>query len=99
VGSSGGRVRIKGPLGVSRQARTRVDGAEPQSTLRGSAELGRRTRASVRWDIRPAGNGSRVTLTGTVEQASLYDRILLAAGGRWWLQRIFERALQNLGRV
>jgi hypothetical protein len=97
--SSGGRVRMKGPFGLSREARTRVDAAESPSTLRGSAEIGRRTRASIRWEIVPAGGGSRVTLTGTVDQASLFDRLLLAAGGRWWLQRIFERALQNLARV
>jgi hypothetical protein len=87
------------PLGISREARTRVDAVEPPATLRGSAEIGRRTRASIRWEIVPAGGGSRVTLTGTVDQASLFDRLLLAAGGRWWLQRIFERALQNLTRV
>jgi hypothetical protein len=97
--SSGGRVRMKGPLGISREARTRVDAVEPRATLRGSAEIGRRTRASIRWEIAPSGSGSRVTLTGTVDEASLYDRVLLAVGGRWWLQRMFERALQALARV
>jgi hypothetical protein len=99
IGTTGGRVRIKGPLGISREARTRVDAAEPPSTLRGSAEIGLRTRASIRWEIVPAAAGSRVTLTGTVDEASLYDRLLLRLGGRWWLQRIFERALQALARV
>ena len=90
---------MKGPLGISREARTQVDAAEPPSTLRGSAEIGRGTRASIRWEILPAENGSRVTLTGTVDRVSFYDRVLLRLGGRWWLQRIFERVLQQLARV
>ena len=99
VEASGGRVQIKGPLGISREARTRVDRVEPPTRLQGTAEIGRRTRASIRWELAPSGEGSRVTLTGTVDEASFYDRLLLLLGGRWWLQRMFERALRALEHV
>jgi hypothetical protein len=95
--SDGGRVRVKGPLGVSRIARTSVVGAEAPHTLRGRAEIGSRTRGAVHWEIAPSSSGSHVRLTAAVERASLLDRVVLACGGRWWLGRIVERAVQRLG--
>jgi hypothetical protein len=83
---------------VSRVARTRVDAAGP-GELRGTAELGARTRGAVRWQIEPARGGTRVTLTAEVTSAGALDRLLLAAGGRWWLRRMFGEAVERLGEV
>src|SRR5205823_4346029 len=44
----GGRVRIRGPLGLRRTARTQVLTAQPPARLEGRATLGR-TEARVRW--------------------------------------------------
>jgi hypothetical protein len=93
---SGGRVRVKGPLGISRVASTRVEAAESPSALRGSAEIGRRTKATVRWTIDPADAGSAVTVAAMVERASRLDRVLLALGGTWWLRRLFRNAVGRL---
>jgi hypothetical protein len=103
-GPTGGRVRIKGPLGLSREARTRVldatpPGASAPGSLSGRADV-RATVGQVGWAIEPnADGGSDVRLWATVERASPGDRLLLALGGRWWLARIFERAVGNLSRV
>jgi len=92
-------VRIRGPLGLSRVARTRVLAAEEPRELRGRAEIGRGTVGAVRWTIEPSGSGSRVTLAATVERARPFDRAVLALGGRRYLQRGFADALEQLGRV
>ena len=97
--AAGGRVRIRGPFGTSRVARTRVEEAVPASRLRGRAEIGRGTVGEVRWTIAPSGEGSRVTLAADVVSTAAVDRALLALGGRWWLGRMFAEALEQLGRV
>ena len=91
----GGRVRMVGPFGVGRVAYTRVVRAEEPSLLLGTAEVGG-TRASVRWEIRPADGGSHVTLSATVERLSLGDRVLLLLGGRRWLRVVFASAVARL---
>lgn len=96
---AGGRVRIRGPLGLSRVARTRVLAAEEPRELRGRAEIGRGTAGAVRWTIDPHGDGSRVTLSAVVERARPVDRAILALGGRRYLRRGFAEALEQLGRV
>jgi uncharacterized protein YndB with AHSA1/START domain len=97
--AKGGRVRMVGPLGLGRVARTRVVAADPDTALRGSAELGGGTRATVRWDIAPHERGSRVTLAATIDHASPLDRVLLALGGRAWLERLFSSAVRRLDAV
>ena len=98
--ADGGVVRVSGPFGISRVARTYVDGAEPPSLLRGHAEIGRGTFGAVRWEITPAVPGtSRVRFSAVVERAAPFDRVLLACGGRWWLQRIVNAAVERLGAV
>jgi hypothetical protein len=92
-------VRIHGPLGLSRVARTRVLAAEAVRELRGRAEIGRGTVGAVRWTIEPAGDGSRVTLAADVERATVLDRAILALGGRRVLRRAFAEALDRLGDV
>jgi hypothetical protein len=100
MNEGGGVVRVRGPLGLSRVARTKVVAAEPPSTLRGRAELGRRTVGAVRWEITPSVPGtSHVRFTAEVERASALDRVLLACGGRWWLVRIVRTAVQRLDAV
>jgi hypothetical protein len=96
---AGGRVRIRGPFGLSRVARTRVVSVIEPRELQGRAEIGRRTVGAVRWEIEPVGGGSRVTLTARVERGSLLDRAILAIGGTLWLRRVFVEALAQLGRV
>jgi hypothetical protein len=96
--ANGGRVRVKGPLGVSRVAQTAVVAAERPRLLTGTAEVGRTTRGAVRWEIEPVVPGtSRVRFTACVERVSPLDRVLLACGARWWLARIVARAVQRLG--
>jgi hypothetical protein len=42
---------------------------------------------------------SLVRFSAQVERASAFDRVVLACGGRWWLERIVTRAVQRLGAV
>jgi hypothetical protein len=95
----GGRVRIRGPLGLSRVARTRVEDTIEPSELRGEARVGRSTLGVVRWTIDPDGSGSRVTLAAEVVRASALDRAVLAVGGELLLRRMFTEALDRLGRL
>jgi Polyketide cyclase / dehydrase and lipid transport len=97
VGKNGGRVRVKGPLGLSRVARTEVVDAARPTLLRGRADIGRGTVGAVRWEIAPRDGGSRVTLSAEVERVSALDRVLLACGGRRWLGGIVTRAVARLG--
>jgi hypothetical protein len=100
----GGRVLVKGPLGLSREARTEVLGADPPldgkpGALHGRAQLGPATVGRVRWELVPSGEATAVRLSASVESASFADRALLALGGRWWLGRIFASALRRLDDV
>jgi hypothetical protein len=98
MGADGGLVRVKGPLGISRLARTRVVGAEQPRLLTGTADIGRGTRGAVRWEISEQVPGtSHVRFSAVVERASPFDRMLLACGGRWWMQRIVSAAVTRLG--
>jgi uncharacterized protein YndB with AHSA1/START domain len=96
AGQDGGVIDLKGPLGLSRQAHTRVLAAEPHSRVVGRADLSGGTVGLVAWEIDPDGAGSVVRLSAEVAHASWLDRLLLAAGGRTWLRRLFERTLANL---
>lgn len=96
VHAGGGRIRICGPLGIGRDARTTVVEAVPPRLMRGRAEVGRRTVGIVEWTIEPANGGSRVFLAARVEHASPADRALLALGGARWLRRRFARVLEHL---
>jgi hypothetical protein len=53
----------------------------------------------VAWDIRPSGSGSIVRLSAEVPEASAWDRLFLALGGRTWFEGLFRRALENLHTV
>ena len=92
----GGRVRVRGPLGVRRTATTRVLSSEPRTRMQGGAWIGARTHARVEWTLEPSGSRTRVRLEATVQDASALDRLLLALGGRRWMQRRFETTLEGL---
>lgn len=95
----GGRVRMHGPFGLRRTAETRVVTAVPSTEMRGTARVGRRTHAEVRWDLRPHAPGVRVELSAVVASADPLDRLLLAVGGRGWLTVRFEEVLLRLGAL
>jgi hypothetical protein len=65
----------------------------------GQADLRGGTVGLVAWDIRPSGTGSIVRLSAEVPEASPFDRVFLALGGRAWFQGLFRRALENLDEV
>lgn len=93
----GGAVRMRGPLGLSRTVRTSVVEVEPPSGMIGTAEIGDRTKALVRWSL--AATTPQTTLVGLgaeVERTSSLDRLLLAAGGRLWLGSRFAKVLATL---
>lgn len=91
-------VRVRGPLGLSRELRTRVVVGEPPHTLRGSAESGPRTRAAIVWSLAEEGEATRVGLAAEIEAMSAIDRLLWTLGGRNWMQRRFAAVVAGLGR-
>lgn len=90
-------ISLHGPLGLRRTAVTTVTSLHRPHRFGGTALVGRRTMAYVHWIIEPAGTGSRVTLNASIVRAGPVDRLLLAAGGRWWVTRCFARAIALLG--
>jgi Polyketide cyclase / dehydrase and lipid transport len=92
---NGGSVRMRGPLGVKRTARTRVEATDPPRSLEGSANLGR-TQARVRWALTEDGPHTQVHLEATVVKATPLDHLLLTLGGRRWLHRQFTKTIQQL---
>ena len=92
---TGGRVRVRGPLGVRRTARTQVDFARPVEAMGGSARLGA-TSAEVRWLLAPEDGGTAVTLAAGIRSAGRLDRLLLALGGMAWMRRRFDGTLRAL---
>jgi Polyketide cyclase / dehydrase and lipid transport len=93
---NGGVVRIRGPLGLHRTARTEVLSAEAPARISGRAELRGGTGATVTWSLEPSNPGTRVRLAAEVESPSPLDRLLLALGGRAWLRRHFATVLRSL---
>ena len=91
----GGRVRIRGPLGLRRTAVTRVLDASEPAWLRGVAEI-RGTTARVQWSLESCDGSTDVRLEAAVLEAQPLDRLVLALGGRWWLRRRFHATLECL---
>jgi uncharacterized protein YndB with AHSA1/START domain len=94
----GGRVRIRGPLGIARTAETRVAEAHPPRWIAGTASVGGRTDAQVRWTLAPEAGRTLVRLEAEVQRAGAVETLLLAAGGRRWLGRRFDSVLATLAR-
>ncbi|MFL5828023.1 MAG: SRPBCC domain-containing protein [Thermoleophilaceae bacterium] len=96
-GGSGGRVRVRGPAGISRVADTTIDSVDPPHTISGTARVGEETTAGVSWQLEDDGDdGTHVRITATVLEASPGDRLLLTLGGQAWLERSFGRILDAL---
>lgn len=95
----GGRIVIRGPMGLRRTAVTTITYLTPPLGVGGTAEVGRTTIGRVEWKIQRLTTGCRVTLTATILRIGALDRVLFALGGRWWLARGFERAITLLGAV
>ncbi len=94
------RVRLRGPLGVPRRARTSVIASVAPRLLIGRAELGRRTVARVSWVLMPVCSGATaVELSAVVERVALLDALVLRLGGRDWLERRFEATLRVLAEL
>ena len=91
-----GSVRIHGPLGLRRTARTTVVDAAPSHVMHGTAELSGGTVARIAWELSEDVGGTAVRLSADVERAALPDRVLLALGGRRWVARRFEATLERL---
>ena len=89
-------VRLRGPLGVSRTALTELFPSVDPESIRGTAQIGTRTKASIAWTVRGRGEASDVTLCATVDAAGPVDALLLRLGGRRWLSRKFAAALERL---
>jgi hypothetical protein len=92
---TGGEITIRGPWGLHRHARTRLDVHEQGSRLVGTAVVGRRTVARVTWALTPIGGGTEVALTASVLAAGPLDRALLVVA-RPWLRRRFLAAIVRL---
>ncbi|MBJ7348539.1 MAG: hypothetical protein JHC87_08225 [Thermoleophilaceae bacterium] len=95
----GASMVIGSPLGLHRSAKTTITTARVPSQLGGTAAVGRHTTAYVCWTIAPHHSGAHVELDASVLTASRLDKLLLAVGGRWWLQRRFDRVLARLAIV
>jgi CspA family cold shock protein len=101
LGSEGGTIRLRGPLGLRRTARVLVERRTATVEVVGVAVLGRRTSARVRWSLQPrdGGRATRVTLAAQVLGVAPADRLLLALGGRRWLSWRFSVTLERLSRA
>jgi uncharacterized protein YndB with AHSA1/START domain len=91
-------VRLRGPLGVRRTVHTRVTAVRNPRLIIGVAELGEGTRARVSWTLAARLGETRVRLAAEVEHVSGLDRVLLALGGRAWLERRFAFGLGRLAQ-
>jgi uncharacterized protein YndB with AHSA1/START domain len=93
---SHGSVRIRGPLGLRRTARTMLVNATPSHVIHGTAELSGGTVARIAWEMNEDAGGTAVRLTAEVERAAPADRLLLALGGRSWMTQRFAAILERL---
>jgi hypothetical protein len=96
IDDGSGRVRIHGPLGLRRTARTTVVDASPSHVMHGTAELSGGTLARVAWELGEDTGGTAVRLSAEVEHAALRDRVLLRLGGGAWMRRHFAKILERL---
>ncbi len=90
---------LRGPLGLRRTVHAHLGERIHAHRISGTVHAGRQSRATVGWQLRPDGSGTRVVLGACVERVSLVDRLLLAFGARWWLRRRFRGTLRNLART
>jgi hypothetical protein len=93
----GAQMVLRGPLWLRRAAQTRLVSVRRPGQLAGTACVGSGTEVEVRWDLDGAGAGASVAiLTATVTRLATAERVLLAIGGRAWVQRLFVATLEQL---
>ena len=88
---------LRGPLGITRSARTRLLGASLDKVW-GRAQLGNGTQARVTWRFAPARGTTAVELELELRDARLFDRLLFALLRPWITSRL-ARALGRLGEI
>jgi hypothetical protein len=94
-----GLIQLRGPLGLRRVAQTTVATAREPSAIGGTARVGSRTFVHVDWEMHPAARGeTHVVLSAAVATAGRLDSLLLLAGGKLWIRRLFAATLALLGR-
>jgi hypothetical protein len=93
---TGAVVRLRGPLGLGRSARTLVlEATEPCSML-GLAEVGGGTLAAIGWRLDESATGTLVELRAEIVRLAPLDRVLWRLGARRWMLRLFARTLAAL---
>jgi Polyketide cyclase / dehydrase and lipid transport len=97
--ATGGRVRVRGPLGITRTAATRVVAADDPNGMIGVARIGGRTAAVISWSLIDRGADTIASLRADVSALGHLDRLLLAAGGRAWLERRFASTVARLAEL
>lgn len=95
-GGDGGTVRLNGPFGLSRTARTTVDRTEPPRLIEGTAQIGDGTTGRVRWTFDEDSTGTLVTLRAELVEAGAVDRTVWDLGGRTWLESRLRVTLERL---
>jgi hypothetical protein len=100
--AGGGRIALRGPLGISRVAQTCITQAVPPAdgvggVVEGIATTPQGTALRVAWNLAPLPTGTQVVLELAVERARPLDRLLLVLGGRRWLERgLLRRTVADL---
>lgn len=94
---SGGVIGLRGPLGLRRTVRTHVALHQPVTRLAATALVDSGTAAHVSWTLREQRDGTTIVeLTAMLGPVAPVDRLLLAAGGRFWVRRLFAATLRRL---
>jgi hypothetical protein len=94
-GNAHALVRLRGPLGIERTARTDLWHRPARSEyVAGRARIGADTEASVTWTIEP--DGSVVTVAVAVVSTDRRDGLLLRLGARRWLTGQLGLVLERL---
>jgi hypothetical protein len=93
----GATISISAPGGVRRTAWTEVTTALAPRRFGGTVTAATRTRAGAWWTIEPSIDGTRVALQADIFPRGIVDRVLLAIGGRWWLEQRCRRVVGRLG--
>ena len=93
----GATITIRAPGGLRRTASTEVTTAIPPRRFGGTVTATTRTQAGAWWTIEPSGGGALVALHAEILPRGILDRLLLALGGRWWLERRCRRVVARLG--
>jgi hypothetical protein len=90
-------VRLTGPLGIERTARTDLRRtAAGSSYVAGRAAIGASTKVYATWTIDRCVDGCIVTVSLNVISADLRDRLLLRLGAHRWLTGRLKSALEQL---